>query len=86
MLTLRYDEPAPGREGHVLPIGNRALGACVSGTLSAERVQFNEKWLWTGGPGIGERGSMAPEEVAAIRGNPPGGRSGLRGVPELRPP
>ncbi|MFI7692704.1 glycosyl hydrolase family 95 catalytic domain-containing protein [Nonomuraea sp. NPDC049655] len=94
MLTLRYDEPAPSWEGHVLPIGNGALGACVFGTLETERVQLNEKSLWTGGPGsaepggsgnwsadrpgaleavrrvIDERGSMAPEEVAAILGNP----------------
>ncbi|MER6574975.1 glycoside hydrolase N-terminal domain-containing protein [Nonomuraea sp. NPDC001023] len=89
MLTLRCDEPAPGWEGHVLPIGNGALGACVFGALATERVQLDEKPLRTGGPGsaepggsgnwptdrpgapggvrrvIDERGSMAPEEVAA---------------------
>ncbi|NUR93499.1 MAG: glycoside hydrolase family 95 protein, partial [Nonomuraea sp.] len=51
MLTLWYDEPAPAWEGHVLPIGNGALGACVFGTLGTERLQLNEKSLWTGGPG-----------------------------------
>ncbi|MFI9589032.1 glycoside hydrolase N-terminal domain-containing protein [Nonomuraea sp. NPDC052265] len=56
MLTLRYDEPAPDWEGHVLPIGNGALGACVFGNLGTERVQLNEKSLWTGGPGSAEPG------------------------------
>ncbi|NUS05270.1 MAG: glycoside hydrolase family 95 protein [Nonomuraea sp.] len=51
MLTLWYDEPAPAWEGHVLPIGNGALGACVYGTVDTERIQLNEKTLWTGGPG-----------------------------------
>ncbi|MFF4190966.1 glycoside hydrolase N-terminal domain-containing protein [Nonomuraea sp. NPDC001831] len=51
MLTLRCDEPVPGWEGHVLPIGNGALGACVFGALATERVQLDEKPLRTGGPG-----------------------------------
>ncbi|KEQ38229.1 alpha-fucosidase [Streptococcus mitis] len=33
-----------------MPIGNGSLGAKVFGLIGAERIQFNEKSLWTGGP------------------------------------
>ncbi len=49
--VLRYDRPAADWEREALPIGNGALGAMVFGTVPAERLQFNEKTLWTGGPG-----------------------------------
>ncbi|WP_063757053.1 glycosyl hydrolase family 95 catalytic domain-containing protein [Lentzea aerocolonigenes] len=49
--TLWYDEPANDWESRALPIGNGALGAMVFGGTSSERLQFNEKSLWTGGPG-----------------------------------
>lgn len=48
---LWYATPAADWEREALPIGNGALGAMVFGTLAAERLQFNEKTLWTGGPG-----------------------------------
>lgn len=38
----------------MLPIGNGALGAAVAGEVRRERLQFNEKTLWTGGPQAGE--------------------------------
>ncbi|MFC7303732.1 glycoside hydrolase N-terminal domain-containing protein [Streptomyces monticola] len=50
-LRLWYRSPAVDWEREALPIGNGALGAMVHGTLAAERLQFNEKTLWTGGPG-----------------------------------
>ncbi|MEV4172668.1 glycoside hydrolase N-terminal domain-containing protein [Nonomuraea sp. NPDC049709] len=54
--TLWYDEPAPdtdqGWETRSLPIGNGAMGATVFGGVAAERLQFNDKTLWTGGPGV----------------------------------
>ena len=54
--VLWYDEPAPdthdGWEQRSLPIGNGAMGAAVFGGVAAERLQFNEKTLWTGGPGV----------------------------------
>ncbi|MFD0745679.1 glycoside hydrolase N-terminal domain-containing protein [Phytohabitans flavus] len=50
-LTLWYDEPATNWETQALPIGNGALGGMVFGGLATETVQFNEKTLWTGGPG-----------------------------------
>ncbi|MEU1149271.1 glycoside hydrolase family 95 protein [Streptomyces sp. NPDC005863] len=50
-LTLWYGKPAEDWEREALPIGNGALGAMVFGTLTSERLQFNEKTLWTGGPG-----------------------------------
>ena len=34
-----------------MPIGNGALGAMVFGGVTSEQLQFNEKSLWTGGPG-----------------------------------
>ena len=55
-MVLWYDEPAPdtaaGWESRSLPIGNGAMGATVFGGVTEERVQFNEKTLWTGGPGV----------------------------------
>ncbi|HEY0453263.1 glycosyl hydrolase family 95 catalytic domain-containing protein [Actinophytocola sp.] len=50
-LTLWYDEPATDWESQSLPIGNGAMGANVFGGLQTELLQFNEKTLWTGGPG-----------------------------------
>ena len=53
-MKLRYDEPAAldhtGWENASLPIGNGYMGATVFGGIETERVQFNEKTLWTGGP------------------------------------
>ncbi|WAL99619.1 glycoside hydrolase family 95 protein [Streptomyces sp. Je 1-369] len=51
---LWYAAPAADWEREALPIGNGALGAMVFGTLASERLQFNEKTLWTGGPGSRE--------------------------------
>jgi alpha-L-fucosidase 2 len=49
-MMLWYDEPAASWETQSLPIGNGALGAAIFGGVDSERVQFNEKTLWTGGP------------------------------------
>ncbi len=51
---LWFDQPAQQWEGEVLPIGNGALGAAVQGGVTQEVLQYNEKTLWTGGPGAGE--------------------------------
>ena len=37
-------------ESQSLPIGNGNLGANVLGSVEAERITFNEKTLWRGGP------------------------------------
>ncbi|MFC4013762.1 glycoside hydrolase N-terminal domain-containing protein [Nonomuraea purpurea] len=74
--TLWYDEPAPdtdeGWEARSLPIGNGAMGATVFGGVRAERLQFNDKTLWTGGPGVadynfGNWDAPRPGALAAIR-------------------
>ncbi|BCB76095.1 hypothetical protein Pflav_025050 [Phytohabitans flavus] len=49
-----YDEPATDWETQSLPIGNGALGASVFGGIQTERLQYNEKTLWNGGPGDGQ--------------------------------
>ncbi|HVK26683.1 MAG TPA: glycoside hydrolase N-terminal domain-containing protein [Actinokineospora sp.] len=49
--TLWYDEPANSWESRALPIGNGAMGGMVFGGVASEQLQFNEKSLWTGGPG-----------------------------------
>ena len=52
--VLAYKQPASitykGWEEEALPIGNASLGAKVFGLIGAERIQFNEKSLWSGGP------------------------------------
>lgn len=49
--TVWFDKPASDWETQGLPIGNGALGAVVAGGVSRDLIQFNEKTLWTGGPG-----------------------------------
>ncbi|WP_346837645.1 glycoside hydrolase family 95 protein [Microbulbifer sp. SAOS-129_SWC] len=50
-LQLWFDHPAGDWERESLPIGNGALGAAVQGGIATDILQFNEKTLWTGGPG-----------------------------------
>ncbi|GAA4190244.1 hypothetical protein GCM10022252_28260 [Streptosporangium oxazolinicum] len=50
-LTLWYNSPATNWETQALPIGNGPLGAKLFGGVASEQIQFNEKTLWTGGPG-----------------------------------
>lgn len=74
MLTLWYDRPAADWEAETLPIGNGALGGGVFGTVAAERVQLNEKTLWTGGPGsvegydFGNWAGPRPDALSGVRG------------------
>lgn len=53
-LRLWYESPAEdsynGWEKWSLPIGNGYMGASVFGGVNRERVQLNEKTLWSGGP------------------------------------
>ncbi len=70
--TLWYDEAATDWESRALPIGNGALGAMVFGGLATEHVQFNEKTLWTGGPGspgynFGNWTSPRPTAIADVQ-------------------
>lgn len=37
-------------ESRSLPIGNGSLGANIIGSVDTERITFNEKTLWRGGP------------------------------------
>jgi alpha-L-fucosidase 2 len=72
-LTISFDRPAADWEREGLPIGNGAMGAVVMGGLDVDRLQFNEKTLWTGGPGSkqGYDFGIAPEsqatKLAAVR-------------------
>ncbi|HET6856526.1 MAG TPA: glycoside hydrolase family 95 protein [Streptomyces sp.] len=71
--ALWYTSPAASWEHESLPIGNGALGACVFGSLASERLQFNEKTLWTGGPGsmqgydFGNWTTPRPGRLAAVQ-------------------
>ena len=62
-LALWYDKPADARENDnangwvndadwlkALPIGNGSLGAMIYGDVHQERIQLNEKSLWSGSP------------------------------------
>ncbi len=49
-LKISFDQPAKHWEREGLPIGNGAMGAVVMGGVEVDRLQFNEKTLWTGGP------------------------------------
>jgi alpha-L-fucosidase 2 len=72
-LVLWYDEPAVDWESQALPIGNGALGGMIFGAVAAERVQLNEKTLWSGGPGsasgydAGNWREPRPDALARVR-------------------
>lgn len=70
--VLWYGQPAGDWEREALPIGNGALGAMVFGGVPTERLQLNEKTLWTGGPGAegydhGDWRAPRPEALAEVR-------------------
>ena len=54
-LKLWYQQPAEyshqGWMTQALPIGNGYMGGMVYGGVDQEVIQFNEKTLWSGGPG-----------------------------------
>lgn len=63
-------EDRPSRKGNdpwetgALPVGNAYMGAMVYGNVDKEIIQFNEKTLWSGGPGApgytyGENGDVS---------------------------
>lgn len=43
-----------GWENQAVPLGNGKIGAMVFGGHNCELIQFNEKTLWSGGPGTGD--------------------------------
>ena len=51
---LTYNQPAAatydGWEKQALSVGNGEMGAKVFGLIGEERIQYNEKTLWSGGP------------------------------------
>ncbi len=47
-LTLWYDCPATTWMSEALPLGNGMMGAMWFGGTDTERIQINEKTLWTG--------------------------------------
>ena len=46
-VNFNYDQEW---ESKSLPIGNGSIGANIMGSVEAERITFNEKTLWRGGP------------------------------------
>lgn len=45
-----YGNPDQEWESQSLPIGNGSIGGNIFGSIEAERITFNEKTLWRGGP------------------------------------
>jgi hypothetical protein len=54
-LSLWYTQAASEWETQALPIGNGRIGGMVFGGVECERIQLNEKTLWSGGPGEWDR-------------------------------
>ncbi|MCQ2463501.1 MAG: glycoside hydrolase family 95 protein [Clostridia bacterium] len=54
-MYICYREPAAycyeGWERQAVPLGNGKIGVKVFGGFNCELIQFNEKTLWSGGPG-----------------------------------
>ena len=57
-MFLCYKEAASynydGWEKQAVPLGNGKIGVKVFGGHQCELIQFNEKTLWSGGPGVGD--------------------------------
>ncbi len=53
-LVSWYVSPAMDWESEALPLGNGFIGAMVFGGVERDRIQINEKTLWSGGPGAYE--------------------------------
>lgn len=60
-IVFDTPEPYPSRmhgdkdyswESRSLPIGNGSIGANIFGSIATERITFNEKSLWRGGPNV----------------------------------
>lgn len=49
-MSYWFAEPADSWETETLPFGNGNIAASVFGTVAEERLTFNEKSLWRGGP------------------------------------
>ena len=49
-LSYWLGTPARDWESETMPIGNGSIGANIYGGISEERITFNEKSLWRGGP------------------------------------
>lgn len=69
-LQSWYDRPAENWESEALPLGNGFIGAMVFGGVERERIQVNEKTLWSGGPGAnvnydGGHSRTSPEQLRA---------------------
>ncbi|MFJ7932922.1 glycosyl hydrolase family 95 catalytic domain-containing protein [Sporosarcina sp. NPDC096371] len=63
-LSLWYREPATNWERQALPIGNGHMGGMVFGGVGQEHIQFNEKTLWSGGPGADKNYDSGIQEGA----------------------
>ncbi|MBJ6368887.1 glycoside hydrolase family 95 protein [Snuella sedimenti] len=52
-LNRRHkNNPDKAWENFALPIGNGSIGAMIFGGIEEERIQFNEKTVWEGGPRV----------------------------------
>ncbi|MFC3114000.1 glycoside hydrolase family 95 protein [Cellvibrio fontiphilus] len=72
VAPIWFAAPASAWEPEGLPIGNGAMGAVIAGGVQEDRIQFNEKTLWTGGPGaqgydFGWPDTAQGEKVAQVR-------------------
>ena len=71
-LKLWYDEKAPdnysGWEKWSLPLGNSGIGASVFGGITQERIQLNEKSLWSGGPSSSRNYNGGNIETTDVKG------------------
>ncbi|MDE7115715.1 MAG: glycoside hydrolase family 95 protein, partial [Muribaculaceae bacterium] len=77
--TLWYTNPATSDTSvdqwmeYALPIGNGEFGAMIFGGIAQDRIQFNDKSLWTGSPttrGCYQNfGNLYIEDISGVFGN-----------------
>src|SRR5271163_1321329 len=84
-LKLAWARPdAPNGESGI-PIGNGHLGARVRGGIETELLALNDKWFWSGGPGLiapdpARRVALEATREALAAGDIPGADVAAKGM------
>lgn len=65
-LKLIYYSPAQKWSSQALPIGNGHMGGMIFGGVIKDQIQYNEKTLWSGGPGAWSEYQGGNKDGAAL--------------------
>lgn len=82
---MKFTWERPDSPGSGVPIGNGYLGARVAGRVETESLALNDKWFWSGGPGLiptdpARRVAMEETRKVLATGNIPKAEETARGM------